>query len=115
MNVSCPNCGRQLLIEPSNIKYYDDYIFLPCSACNYEIQLLSETISTLKEQLEYQEPNYENGQLIIITNKQHAWYDEIGIIRAKKHLYCRIEINGKLIWLPSTWIKSYDNDNYVNA
>ncbi len=116
MNVSCPDCGRQLLVQPSSIRYCNDRVFLPCLFCGCEIPLLSETVSTPKVQLECQEPDYEEGQLVVITNEQHAWHGEIGIVRAKKHLYCRIEINGKLIWLPSTWIKPYDNsDNYADA
>ena len=116
MIISCPDCGRQLSAQSSDIQYLENHVFISCLFCGYEIPLVSETIQTPRVQLKCQEPDFEEGQLVTISNEQHVWHNEIGIVRAKKHLHCRIEINGKLIWLPSTWIKPYDNsNNYANA
>ena len=44
------------------------------------------------------------GLLVRIYNQEHIWHDEIGIIRAIGNGFCRIELLGKLVWMPNHWL-----------
>lgn len=49
-------------------------------------------------------PPLNIGTLVKVINRQHAWYDQIAIIRAKKHKFYRIEIFNTLLWVPEDWV-----------
>ncbi len=55
-------------------------------------------------QLEEEIPLLEIGDIARIINKQHAWYNDIVIIRDKKHKQYRIEVHGRNIWVPEHWV-----------
>lgn len=48
---------------------------------------------------------FEVGDIVTITNKEHVWNGEIGIVKDKKLGFCRIEILGHLLWIHNDWIK----------
>jgi hypothetical protein len=56
-------------------------------------------------------PELPIGQIVKICNKEHVWFDEIAIIKDKKHKHYRIELLGKLIWVPDDWVETHDIEN----
>jgi len=46
----------------------------------------------------------EKGTVVRLINKQHVWYNEIGVIRLVKPNFYRLELHGKLIWVPQDWV-----------
>ena len=52
------------------------------------------------------------GVMVRIYNHEHVWHGEIGIVRAIKDTgFCRVELLGKLVWLPQHWLRIVeDND-----
>jgi hypothetical protein len=50
-------------------------------------------------------PSIRIGALVRIYNHEHIWHGEIGIIRDIKNIgFCRVEMLGKLIWVPQHWL-----------
>jgi len=77
---------------------------------------------------------YSNGSLVKINNREHVWHDEIAIIRDHNELvepqqgsvqiteagekpfepmtrfFYRIEILGRLTWVPGHWLLPTEDD-----
>jgi hypothetical protein len=52
------------------------------------------------------------GMLVRIYNQEHIWHNEIGIICETGSIFSRIELRGKLVWLPNHWlIEAEDNQS----
>jgi len=51
------------------------------------------------------------GMLVRIYNQEHVWHNEIGIIRAIKSGFCRVELLGKLAWLPVQWLMEVEEED----
>ena len=48
----------------------------------------------------------EIGDIVKIVNEEHIWSGEYAIIRETKQDSCRVELHGRLVWLPNNWIKN---------
>jgi hypothetical protein len=48
------------------------------------------------------------GLLVRIYNQEHIWHNEIGIVREVGLIFSRIELLGKLIWMPNHWLVEVD-------
>ena len=49
-----------------------------------------------------------NGMLARIYNHDHIWHNEIVIVRVVGLIFSRVELSGKLIWIPNHWIVEVD-------
>lgn len=114
LNLICSECGITNPCDESTIVYEVDSTYIICYNCNSTINIQCETIiPSLELEQAVVLPALEPGELVKITNKDHVWYDEIGIIRAKKFKHYRLEINGELVWFPESWVESNEpNDTY---
>ena len=43
------------------------------------------------------------GMLVRVYNQEHIWHNEIGIVRDIRGVFFRVEILGKLVWMPKHW------------
>lgn len=50
------------------------------------------------------------GMLVRIYNQEHIWHGEIGIIRAIKSGFSRVELLGQLVWMPNHWLVEAEED-----
>ena len=50
------------------------------------------------------------GMLVCIYNQQHIWHNEIGIIREIGNGFCRVELLGKLVWMPTHWLVEVEEE-----
>lgn len=48
----------------------------------------------------------EIGDIVKIINKEHIWYEEIGLIAERKIGFVRVEILGSLVWMPNHWVST---------
>lgn len=46
------------------------------------------------------------GDVVKIVNEEHVWSGEYAIIREIKPGSCRVELHGRLVWLPNNWIRN---------
>lgn len=103
MQIECPLCGvlGEFDID-SNVCYY----------CGNNIQItIEESIIENKPNLCLTEslPVLENGTSVEVTNEEHPWFGEIGLICDKKPKFYRIEIMGSKVWFPVDWVKEYEH------
>jgi hypothetical protein len=54
------------------------------------------------------------GILVRIYNQEHIWHNEIGIIRGVGLIFSRVELLGKLTWVPNHWLVEVD-EGQLNA
>ena len=105
LKLTCSDCGIINSCAELQITYELDSTYIVCYNCGSRINIQCETIISSKLEQTVILPVLEPGELVRITNKDHVWYNEIGIIRAKKFKHYRLEINGELIWFPENWVK----------
>ena len=55
--------------------------------------------------------NIKIGMLVRIYNQEHIWHGEIGIIRAINNEFYRVELLGKLVWMPSHWLVKVEENH----
>jgi hypothetical protein len=52
------------------------------------------------------------GALVKICNHEHIWHGQIGIVRNVKDIkFYRVELLGKLVWMPQHWLTVIEDDN----
>lgn len=111
LNLCCPECGVAGVYQESSVCFDLEPVYVECQNCGAKILLVSE--NNIPKLNKYELPPLPESSLVKITNKEHPWYDEIGIIRERKFRHYRIEIYGQLIWMPEEWIIiSGDNDEF---
>lgn len=49
------------------------------------------------------------GMMVCVYNHEHIWHGQIGIIRGIRGEFFRIELLGKLIWMPKHWLTPIEN------
>ena len=52
------------------------------------------------------------GMLVRIYNQEHVWHNEIGVVRVKSFAFCRVELLGKLVWIPNHWLVEVEEQPY---
>lgn len=107
----CPECGITNSFDESQVIYEFDFVYVLCYNCGSTIKIQCETVIPGRCPAEISTPVLKIGEVVKITNKEHAWHDEIAIIRAKKFKHYRIEIHGQLIWVPEHWVISDEPDD----
>ena len=105
--IKCQICENETEIDSSHI-ILNTKSPVCCDRCGTNFEVFLDSIKP--HSYDKLIPILEIGELIKISNEQHAWHDEIGIIREKKHKHYRIEILGKLIWIPEHWVQKDDID-----
>jgi hypothetical protein len=106
LKLTCSECGITNSYNEESVAYEFDSTYIICYNCGSRINIQCETIITNTPGQAVTLPALNIGELVRITNKDHVWYNEIGIIRAKKFKHYRLEINGKLVWFPENWVES---------
>ncbi len=100
--IYCRVCGRQCIVDNpfENI--------LLCEACDslnnvneitISVNEINDSNSTVNEEV------FENGELVVIADKQHVWDGEIAIVRGDRFKFCRLELKGFKIWFPKNCLK----------
>jgi hypothetical protein len=105
--VKCDICQTKNIIDtasPVASKTEQDHN--KCYACGNVLKFKIENVFINKPfENKEDETHYQKGTIVIITNKEHPWYDDLAIIRGRKHKHHRIELHGIMIWVPNHWIK----------
>lgn len=101
-NEICPHCGQLLVLQNSAVSYN-------CYHCGNSFSLLTEPTVKIHEKegisLNPILPVLEEGETVQLTNEQHPWNRELGLICGRKHKHYRLEIRGKRIWVPEDWVE----------
>ncbi len=50
------------------------------------------------------------GILVRVYNHEHIWHNEIGVVRTVGLIFSRIELLGKLTWMPNHWLVEVEKD-----
>jgi len=50
------------------------------------------------------------GTIVRVVNAQHAFFDDIAVIRDKKFRHYRIELHGAMIWVPAEWVEATNDE-----
>jgi len=103
--IICPYCSNSVSEVDSN-NYY-------CVCCEKNLRFTFETQTLLyrnfKPISEEIPKVFEIGEEVLFANREHPWYNKLGIICERKHKQYRIEINGKKLWVPNEWVKENQN------
>lgn len=100
-NIECPKCGYDI-----------DICYNICTVCGYIIPVTTELETINKPIVEdVVLANYPIGESVVIKNQEHPFYNEIALVCDTKHLFVRLELNGIKIWMPSKWVKNYDQQH----
>jgi hypothetical protein len=100
-NEICPRCGKLLILQTTTPPYN-------CYYCGNSFSLVIESTVKIQEKEEINLrpilPVLKEGEVVQLTNEQHPWNKELGLICDRKHKYYRLEIRGKKIWIPEHWV-----------
>ena len=113
LDLVCPECGATNSRSESEIIYEFDFVYVICYNCNGTIKIPCETIIPGRYPTEAALPVLEIGEVVKIINRDHVWFGEIAIIRAKKFKHYRLELHGQLVWVPEHWVES-DEPNDID-
>ena len=106
----CPHCGTLIQYYIGDIVFVDAISVVSCTNCKQEILIASaEEVLISNSRIEEDSsatPVLKIGTIVAITNEEHPWYKQLGLVQGIKHKHYRIEIFGKLIWMPTHWVKS---------
>lgn len=109
----CPSCGTRNNYDIENFIFsaFDSHVI--CKNCQHEIPINNISENEYRKETNGEECRtvLENGTIITITNSDHVWYGQIGIICGSKHKHYRIEVLGKRVWMPTDWVKTNESDN----
>jgi hypothetical protein len=109
IQLRCNICGHLQNYNPS-VDYHDDNIV--CDKCFSIIPLnIIEIENKYENTVVGPTEVFENGTIIRVDQHTQPWHGDIGIVRAYKPFYYRVEIRSKLLWLPWQWIKLYESFN----
>ena len=101
MNCNC--CGENFTIRDNLVI---DVNHIICPICGGVSQIATETLTIGQSNtLPIELPVLEEGRLVLITNKEHPWYNEIALICDRGHKSYRIEVNGSKLWVPPHWVE----------
>ena len=92
MTIKC-KCGHQI-----EISQFDKDVFIECCICLSQIKVAEIS-------------QFGIGESVIFYNHDHVWHNELALVRDTKVGFVRLELLGKLIWVPSDWVHRYDADN----
>jgi len=104
----CPRCQSPTTISEDDQQ--GDWLQVTCHNCGFESAIHNNQMNNSI----LNPPVFENGVLIVVINKEHVWYNQIGLVCGTKHLHTRIEVLGHTVWVPSTWIKALDESHGTN-
>jgi len=107
-NVTCPDCGLKHSYTYSDTYCEPNRVYVDCIYCGTKIQVAASEEVTERKPIEEEIPVLETGTVVRVTNEQHVWHNQIGIIKDKKHKHYRIEIFGALLWVPSDWVEEHE-------
>jgi hypothetical protein len=110
LNLCCSACGVVYLYDESLVRYAFDSVHVDCYNCGCKINISYELVAE-QPIISTNVPVLPIGTVIAIVNKEHPWYDDIGIIRDKKFKHYRIEVHGQLVWMPEDWVKQNELDD----
>ncbi len=111
MILKCHSCGYTAAYSINDIENQVlesiTEIYVRCKGCDHTIPIdtrwgLPQT--PLIQQAEV----LEEGDTVVITNQEHVWFNEIGLVCDCKTNFVRLEVNGKRIWMPTHWVKKHD-------
>lgn len=86
-----------------------DSRFVNCPICGYFIYF--ESVGGHKSRSVPAPPPAEVlkvGDVVKIDNLSHPWHEEIALICAMKDKFYRLELNGKKLWVPFSWVKKHE-------
>ena len=55
-------------------------------------------------------PDSVGGTVVKICNHGHVWHGEIAIVRDIKIGFYRVELLGRLVWIPTHWAVKHEPD-----
>lgn len=110
--VYCVYCGTNNYFDPQTI-INKQHIRVICSLCGNPIHVSATSVTEYNAEINTKPilPVLEEGTIVEITNREHVWYGEIGLICDRKHKHYRIEVFGRKVWMPEHWVKSIDERN----
>jgi uncharacterized Zn finger protein len=112
LKLCCQSCGVTHFYDESLVNYAFDSVYVECYNCSRKINISYETAAVFTQSIiTVSLPVLPIGTLVIVTNKEHVWAGDIGIIRDKKFQHYRIEIHGQLVWVPEDWVKQNELDD----
>lgn len=106
LRLRCDGCGLVAQYDATFI-ISRGHESVPCDGCNASIPIAVETAyleEKLKEPPPLHQQVFENGTLVVFNNDDHVWHGEIALICDWKPHFYRLEVRGKKIWVPMTWV-----------
>lgn len=101
----CPYCSVALAYSIGDVELVDGGFVLYCPYCKNDVLLANPEIENIqRSDFAASQSVLEIGTLVSIVNKEHPWYKQLGLIKDIKHKHYRIEVFGKLIWMPVDWV-----------
>jgi transcription initiation factor TFIIIB Brf1 subunit/transcription initiation factor TFIIB len=104
--IRCRICKNETVIDLHSLLSADPC----CDSCGTSLE--ASLVDAVPHSYEESIPVLRVGEIVKISNEQHVWHGEIGIIRNKKHKQYRIEVLGKLLWVPEHWVQTNDTDDF---
>lgn len=105
LDLTCPACGFTAShnIVGDCLEYY-------CPICGYAIKIRAESsvVGGSRPNLSEELADFDNGDVVEVIQEDHPWDGEIAIVREVRHKFCRIELNGELVLVPSQWLKLHE-------
>lgn len=81
---------------------------IKCSNCGYTGTEQSDTCYVCSAPLVVDYGSFKIGESVVLNNEDHVWHGEIALVRDSKPGFYRLELNGKLLWVPQLWVKEYE-------
>lgn len=113
IDLHCSSCGVVCNYDESAVQHDLYRSFVWCNNCGGQIDLPRESVVYPISDMGQVLPPLDPGDIVRITNREHPWFEDIGIIRQKKFKHYRVEVHGQLVWLPEDWVAYNEfNDTY---
>jgi hypothetical protein len=101
----CETCSTALSLD--DVEVFDFQGYVVCKSCGFPNQVHTDRPYGWSSNVRAGAPRsvLKEGDVARFDNPDHIWHNEPVIVRQTKPLFFRVEVNGKLTWVPQDWIK----------